>query len=289
MFYHDGKLQFDVKVDKPNPQFAKMLQQAIGGIEGEMKVCMQYMFQAWGARGPEKYRDMLLETGTEEMAHIELLATAVALNLEGATNDLKDEVAKDPFMEQIMGGANPRHILSSGMSAMAVDSSGVPFSGAYVMATGNLAADMYANVTAESAGRILATRLWKSTDDKGMKDMLAFLIARDTMHQNQWLAVLEDLGGLKNNHPIPNSFPQEEENPDFNYNFISTHIDGESKAKGRWSEGKSIDGKGTFKFEKAKPLGKKPNLGKPHPAGFAQKEQMNANPSMAEEVINKLK
>jgi len=184
MFYHDGKLQFDVKVDKPNPQFAKMLQQAIGGIEGEMKVCMQYMFQAWGARGPEKYRDMLLETGTEEMAHIELLSTAVALNLEGATNDLKDEVAKDPFMEQIMGGANPRHILSSGMSAMAVDSSGVPFSGAYVMATGNLAADMYANVTAESAGRTLATRLWKSTDDKGMKDMLAFLIARDTMHQN---------------------------------------------------------------------------------------------------------
>jgi Mn-containing catalase len=148
---------------------------------------------------------------------------------------------------------------------------------------------MYANVTAESAGRILATRLWKSTDDKGMKDMLAFLIARDTMHQNQWLAVLEELGGVKGNHPIPNIFPQAEENPDFNYNFISTHIDGESKAKGRWSEGQSIDGKGTFTFEKAKPLGKKPNLGKPHPHGFAQKEQMKANPSMAEDTIDKLK
>ena len=64
MFYHDGKLQYEVKVDKPNPQFAKMLQQAIGGIEGEIKVCLQYFFQAWGARGPEKYRDMLLETAT---------------------------------------------------------------------------------------------------------------------------------------------------------------------------------------------------------------------------------
>lgn len=41
MFYHDGKLQYEVKVDKPNPQFAKMLQQAIGGIEGEIKVCLQ--------------------------------------------------------------------------------------------------------------------------------------------------------------------------------------------------------------------------------------------------------
>ena len=276
MFYHDGKLQYEVKVDKPNPQFAKMLQQAIGGIEGEMKVCLKYLFQAWNCRGPAKYRDMLLDTGTEEMAHIELLATAVALNLEGASNDLKDEIASgSPFMEQVMGGANPRHILSSGMGAMAVDASGVPFNGSWVIGTGNIAADMYANVTAESAGRTLAARLWKSTDDKGMKDMLSFLLARDTMHQNQWLAVLEELGGLEGNHPIPNTFPQADENKNFNYNFISTKIDGESKAKGRWSEGKSIDGKGEFSFDKAKPFGKEPNLGAPDPAGFAQKEQMS--------------
>lgn len=289
MFYHDGKLQYEVKVDKPNPQFAKMLQQAIGGIEGEIRVCLQYLFQAWGARGPEKYKDMLLETGTEEIAHIEMLATAVALNLEGAPNDLKDDMAKDPFLEQVMGGANPRHILSSGMAAMAVDSNGVPFNGSWVVGTGNLAADMYANVMAESSGRLLATRLWKSTEDKGMKDMLSFLIARDTMHQNQWLAVLEEIGGLEGNHPIPNSFPQEKENQDFNYTFVSTHINGESKAQGRWSEGASIDGKGQFKFEKANPLGRKPNLGKPHPAGFAQKEQMKANSSMAEDAIDKIK
>lgn len=78
---------------------------------------------------------------------------------------------------------------------MASDANGVPFNGSWVVASGNLAADMYANVMAESTGRLLATRLWESTDDPGMKDMLAFLIARDTMHQNQWLAVLEELGG----------------------------------------------------------------------------------------------
>ena len=50
MFYHDGKLQYEVRVDKPDPQFAKMLQQAIGGIEGEMKVCLQYLFQAFNMR-----------------------------------------------------------------------------------------------------------------------------------------------------------------------------------------------------------------------------------------------
>ena len=288
MFYHDGKLQYKVKVDKPNPQFAKMLQQAIGGIEGEMRVCLQYLFQAWGSRGPAKYRDMLLDTGTEEIAHIEMLATAVALNLDGATNDLKDEVAKDPFMEQVMGGADPRHILSAGMAAMATDSNGVPFNGSWVVSTGNIAADMHANVLAESSGRLLASRLWKATDDKGMKDMLSFLLARDTMHQNQWLAVLEELGGAKNNHPIPNSFPQAEENQNFNYNFITTHVDGKSKAEGRWTSGESIDGKGEFKLDQAKPVGDKPNLGVPHPSGFAQKEQMKDGGALFKTAVDKI-
>lgn len=288
MFYHDGELQYEVKVEKPNPQFAKMLQQAIGGIEGEMRVCLQYLFQAWGSRGPDKYRDMLLETGTEEMAHIELLATAVAKNLEGASSDIKEEMTnKNPAVEAVMGGKDPRHVLSSGLGAMAVDSNGVPFNGSWVVGTGNIAADMYANVMAESSGRLLATRLWKSTDDPGMKDMLSFLIARDTMHQNQWLAVLEELGGVENVHPIPNSFPQDEENQEFNYSFMSTHTDGSSKAKGRWSEGDSIDKKGEFTFTKAEPHGQKPNLGKPDPAAFAQKEQTEATESMTDKVKDK--
>ena len=82
MFYTDKRLQFPVRVEKPNPVFARALQQAIGGVEGEIRVMMQYMFQAWGLRGPAKYRDMLLNTATEEIGHVEMLATAVALNLE---------------------------------------------------------------------------------------------------------------------------------------------------------------------------------------------------------------
>ncbi|GAB2799809.1 manganese catalase family protein [Rhabdobacter roseus] len=218
---------------------------------------------------------MLLETGTEEMAHIEMLATAVALNLEGAGNDLKDKVAgENPLVAGIMGGMDPRHILSSGLAAMAVDSNGVPFNGSWVVGSGNLAADMYANVMAESTGRVLATRLWESTDDAGMKDMLAFLIARDTMHQNQWLAVLEELGGLENNHPIPNSFPQSEEVSAFSYSFISTNIAKPAAPDARWAQGRSLDGKGEFSFDHAQPHGEEPKLGPPKPEGHAQKEQM---------------
>lgn len=185
---------------------------------------------------------MLLDTGTEEIGHIEMLATAVALNLEGASNDLVDDmVGKNPIVEAIMGGMNPRHYLSAGMGAMAVDASGVPFNGSWVVGSGNIAADMYANVMAESTGRTLATRLYSLTDDAGMKDMLAFLIARDTMHQEQWLAVLEELGhgDIRMVHPIPNSFPQEKEHQQFSYQFFNTNI-GESDAdvgERRWTHG----------------------------------------------------
>ena len=96
-----------------------------------MRVCLQYFFQGWGFRGPDRYKDMILNTGTEEIGHIEMLATAVALNLEGA--------------------------------AMPVDSNGNPFNGSWVVATGNLAADMHASVNAEGAGRLLATRLYEMT------------------------------------------------------------------------------------------------------------------------------
>jgi Mn-containing catalase len=83
VFHHHKELAYTARVDKPNPIFARMLQQAIGGPEGEMRVMNPYLFQARGARGPKKYRDMFLHTGTEEIGHIEMLATAVAMNLDG--------------------------------------------------------------------------------------------------------------------------------------------------------------------------------------------------------------
>jgi len=57
MFFHHRELAYTVRVDKPNPVFARMLQQAIGGQEGELRVMTQYLFQAFGYRGPAKYRD----------------------------------------------------------------------------------------------------------------------------------------------------------------------------------------------------------------------------------------
>lgn len=104
--------------------------------------------------------------------------------------------------------------------------------------------------------------------------MLAFLIARDTMHQNQWLAVIEDLGGVNANLPIPNTFPMSEQVREFEYAFVSTNIEQPPAPEARWASGPSIDGQGEFKYVYAAPLGQEPVLGPPDVKGYAQQQQM---------------
>lgn len=274
MFYTDNKLQYPVRVDAPNPLFARALQQAIGGVEGEIRVAMQYFFQACGARGDARFRDLLMNTAAEELGHIEMLATAVALNLEGAPLAMQEEGARDKAVEAVMGGMNLKNLLSAGLSAMPVDSDGVPFDMSHIYASGNIAADMTANIAAESTGRTLAVRLYNMTDDPGMKDMLSYLIARDTMHQNQWMAALEELGGAQDAFPIPNSFPQAEEQSEFSYAFLGFQADGSAPVDGRWSQGPSVDGKGQFTSQPTTAMGQQPDLGPARTGSGAQSEQM---------------
>src|SRR3954447_5056670 len=114
MYYFDERLQYPVNVESPDPIFARQLQQAIGGIEGEIRVCLQYFFQAWGAPGPSnKYRDMLLHTATEEISHIEMLATAVAMNLETAPTTLQESAVQSSSLVGAVlgGGERPRHMV----------------------------------------------------------------------------------------------------------------------------------------------------------------------------------
>lgn len=254
MFVHHSDLAYSVRVDQPNPMYARLLQQAIGGPEGELRVMSQYLFQGFNARGDNRYRDLLLATGTEEIGHVEVLATAVALNLEGAKSELVDQVATNPLVAARLGGIEPRHFLSTGLGATPADANGVPFSAGYVDAGGNLRADMRANVAAEAIGRTLATRLYEATDDPGMKDMWRFLIARDTMHQQQWLAVLEELEDPAN---APGDFENEGEFAQVAYGFFDHNADAPPPADARWATGPSIDGKGEFHvtdpFETAAP------------------------------------
>lgn len=80
-----------------------------------------------------------------------------------------------------------------------------------------------------------------------MKAMLSFLIARDMMHQNQWMVVLEKLS-VSAAFPTPNRFTQSRGNQDVNYTYFATDIDDAPLPKGRFMHGNSIDGKGVFRL-----------------------------------------
>jgi Mn-containing catalase len=159
------------------------------------------------------------------------------------------------------------------MAALPVDASGVPFNASHIYATGNIAHDMLANAVAESSGRMLACQLHRMTDDPGMKDMLAFLVARDTMHQNQWMAAYEELGGPKA-HPIPTNFPMEEELQEVSYQFFLTGTNDAPPYNGPAASGPSYDGRGTFKPENWTPKGAVPNLGPASPKAAVQDVQI---------------
>src|SRR5690348_4409372 len=111
-------------------------------------------------------------------------------------------------------------LFRSGLGASPNDSVGFPWTARYITASGNLLADFRLNLTAESQGRLQVCRLYEMTEDPGVRDMLAFMIARDTMHQNQWLAAIADLeaAGLEGT-PVPMNFPQELEKSAVAYEF----------------------------------------------------------------------
>ena len=245
MFMHHKELAYTVRVDKPNPVYGRMLQEAIGGPAGEMRVMNQYLFQAWGYRGPARYRDMLLATGTEEIGHVEVLATAVAMNLEGPPAAAMDKVIESTAVEAKLGPMEPKNYLMGGGGPMPGDSDGNPFTAACIDLSGNLAANMLANAGAEAVGRTLATRLYELTDDPGMKDMWKFLIARDTMHQQQWLAAHAELTEDERFN-APGDFENEPEYLGAAYSFFNHLADREIDPTARWATGPSLDGKGEF-------------------------------------------
>ncbi len=249
MYFHKQELQFKATPDKPDAVYARKLQEVLGGQYGEISVAMQYAFQGWNMHIPGKYRDLVFGIGAEEFGHVEMLATMIAQLLEKAPLGItKDAVQSDPTVAAVVGGMDVQHAIVAGAGARPVDSNGNPWQGSYITASGNLLADFIANANAEMQGRVQVARLYHMTDDSGVRDMLAFLLARDTMHQNQWLRAVEELkaDGLEE-LPAPSNFPQKKEHTEVSYQYLN-FSDGQHAKDGSWASGPSIDGKGEHTY-----------------------------------------
>ncbi|MFI5585423.1 manganese catalase family protein [Amycolatopsis sp. NPDC051758] len=287
MFRHTKLLQFEAKPEKPDPVYAHKLQELIGGAFGEMSVTMQYLFQGWNCRIEGKYKDLLMDTATEEIGHVEMLATMVARLLEGAPATTTAESVKDPVMAAMIGGMDVQQAIVAGGGALPADSNGYPWNGRYIVASGNLLADFRANVAAEAQGRLQTARLYNMTDDPGVKAMLKFNLARDTVHQKQWLAAIEELkaDGLED-EIVPDALLDEE---DQTHNNTIWHLsDGPDGAKGGWTTQAKID-----YLMDPKPLGGPGTAPKPDPALYGTyaplQDAKGTAKGKAKELKNKVK
>ncbi len=147
----------------------------------------------------------------------------------------------------VIGGTDTQQAIVAGAGSRPVDSNGNPWQGSYIIASGNLLADFTANANAEMQGRLQVARIDEMTEDKGVRDMLSFLLARDTVHQQQWIAAAQELRdeGYED-YPVP-SFPLEDELDEVEHHM--NFSDGKHASEGRWAQGPTPDGHGELSYQ----------------------------------------
>lgn len=169
MFKHEKKLMHKVRVEKPNPQYAVLMQEQLGGCNGELKAAMQYLSQSFRAKDPV-FKDLLLDIGTEELSHLEIVAECINL-LNGGDVDYK-KTDSGELETMVTFGLNPALI----------NSSGNPWTADYVTVTGDLAADLLADIASEQRAKVVYEYLYRQIDDKYVKETIMFLLEREEAH-----------------------------------------------------------------------------------------------------------
>ena len=241
MFVHNKDLQFEVRVNEPDPRFAKLLQEQFGGANGELKAAMQYFTQAFVLRGknPKMY-DLFMDIATEELSHLEMVGSMITMLLDGLNDDLKlanetcdwmpavsSADGRDSVIHQV--AVNPLYFVLTGGGPDVSNSVGVPWSGAYVNANGDPSVDLRSNLAAESRAKIVYEYLKQFTDDPGVQDTLTFLMTREVAHYQQFTAAINDL---------PVNFPPGHLAGDERFQNVAFNMsNGDGDVRGPWNEG----------------------------------------------------
>jgi Mn-containing catalase len=204
MFHHVKELQFNARVSKPDPKFARILLEQFGGPNGELKAAMQYFIQAFPCRKayPDKY-DMLMDIATEEFSHLEIVGATIQMLLTGVSSELKDAADESEIMQTMNRSSkesyiheammNPQFGVMSGGGPILSDSNGNPWTAAYVTANGDLTVDLRSNMAAESRAKIVYEYLMKFTDDPYVIESLRFLMTREIAHYQMFEAALDSI------------------------------------------------------------------------------------------------
>lgn len=180
MYHHIKQLMYGVRIGEADPRFGNMLLEQFGGSNGELAAAMQYSIQGLNTDDPV-LKDMLMDIGTEELSHLEVIGTLARAHLQGSAKDRRAAEA-DPFLA-ITGGGGV-NLYSSEGSAWTAD---------YLKITGQPEVDLRNNIAAEARAKITYERLIQFTDDPGTIDALQFLMTREITHMKAFMTQLDAL------------------------------------------------------------------------------------------------
>lgn len=170
MWVYEKRLEYPVKIKKPNPKLAKYIITQYGGPDGELGASLRYLTQRYSMPTPQA-QAILTDIGTEELAHLEMVASIVHQLLKGAS--IEELKAAD------MGGYYADH----DKALFYVDATGNPWTAAYIQSKGDPLADLHEDMAAEQKAR--ATYEWLinlAADDPDVVDPLKFLREREVVH-----------------------------------------------------------------------------------------------------------
>ena len=173
MFTHEKKLFHPVGVEEPNPQYAALLQEQLGGGNGELKAALQYMAQSFRIKDP-KIKDLFLDIAAEELSHLEMIGRTINL-LNG----------HDLAADEVKAGEIQTHV-QLGLSPGLVNASGYSWTGDYVTVTGDLCADLLSNIASEQRAKVTYEYLYRQIKDKKVRETIDFLLNREEAHNQMF-------------------------------------------------------------------------------------------------------
>lgn len=169
MFLHDKKLLHEVSVERPNPQYAALMQEQLGGANGELKAAMQYLSQSFRVKEP-KIKDLFLDIAAEELSHMEMVGQTI--NLLNGHELGYDQVKVGEIETMTMTGLTPGLFNASGYS----------WTADYVSVTGDLPADLLSNIASEQRAKVMYEYLHRQIEDKKVRETITFLLEREEAH-----------------------------------------------------------------------------------------------------------
>src|SRR3954471_10878692 len=222
MYHHVKKLMYTVRVDTPDPRFGNMLLEQFGGANGELAAAMQYSIQGLNCEDPER-KDLLMDIGTEELSHLEVVGTLARMHLKPLKND------------RTAAQADPLIAIAGGGGVNLFNSMGDPWTADYLKITGELDVDLRSDIAAEARAKIVYERLIDFCEDPESIDALKFLMTREITHMKVFAAALESMGkpafSIGRIPPTPGLVDQ------FFNDSTGAGDHGEIDTRGPWNEG----------------------------------------------------